>query len=201
MLKLFFDTETTGVPVWKELSESPEQPHLVQLAALLVDTEKRATVQSMDVIIRPDGWVIPEDVSEIHGITHERAMDVGISEELAVQMLMELWGERPRVAHNEPFDARIIRIALKRYSNDDVIDAWKEGERECTARLSSPIVNLPPTPAMVKSGKRWPKTPKLSEAYEFFMGMPLENAHSAMADTMACLQVYDAIRDWNSDAA
>ena len=36
-LALFYDTETTGLPDFKAPSEAQHQPHIVQLAALLVD--------------------------------------------------------------------------------------------------------------------------------------------------------------------
>lgn len=35
---LFFDTETTGLPLFEQPSEDPRQPHIVQLAACLVDS-------------------------------------------------------------------------------------------------------------------------------------------------------------------
>ena len=81
---LFFDTETTGLPLWKEPSEDPRQPHLVELAALLVNPDTREMIAFMDVIIKPNGWTIPVDVSEIHGITTERALAEGIPEEEAL---------------------------------------------------------------------------------------------------------------------
>jgi DNA polymerase-3 subunit epsilon len=114
-LALFYDTETTGLPLFKEPSEHPDQPHIVQLAACLVDLDTSNTIASMDVIIKPDGWVIPDEVSAIHGITTAHALDVGIPEELAVDMLMALWNERTRIGHNESFDARIVRIAQSRF--------------------------------------------------------------------------------------
>ena len=70
---LVFDVETTGLPLWNEPSEDPRQPHLVQLAALLVDDDTRQVISTLDVIVRPDGWLIPEDVAAVHGITTERA--------------------------------------------------------------------------------------------------------------------------------
>lgn len=85
-LALFYDTETTGLPLFKEPSEHPDQPHIVQLAACLVDLDTRKTIASMDVIVKPNGWTIPAEVSAIHGITTEHAMDVGISEAMAIEL-------------------------------------------------------------------------------------------------------------------
>ena len=193
-LALFYDTETTGLPDFKAPSEAPQQPHIVQLAALMVDLDTRETIQSMDVIIRPDGWDIPEEVAAVHGITTEHAADVGIPEGLALGMFMELWTGRPRVAHNQQFDARIIRIGLMRHAEANLADIWKEGPAECTAIMSTPICQIPPTAKMVKTGFNKFKTPNLGEAYRHFTGNELQNAHSAMADVMACRDVYFAIK-------
>lgn len=193
-LKIFFDTETTGLPDFKAPSESAHQPHIVQLAALLVDMDTRETIQSMDVIIRPDGWTIPDDVAAVHGITTEHAAEVGIPENLAVSMFMELWVGRPRIAHNEQFDARILRIALMRHQSEDAADIWKSGPAECTARMATPICQIPPTAKVVKAGFNKFKTPNLGEAYRHFTGKELVNAHSAMADVLACRDVYFEIK-------
>lgn len=193
-LKLFYDTETTGLPDFKAPSESAHQPHIVQLAALLVDMDTRETIQSMDVICRPDGWTIPDEVAAVHGITTEHAAEVGIPEHLAVSMFMELWVGRARVAHNEQFDARIVRIALMRFHSEDAADIWKSGPTECTARLATPICALPPTEKMKAVGRFHHKTPNLGEAYRHFTGKELENAHSAIADVMACRDVFFAIK-------
>lgn len=192
---LFYDTETTGIPLFNEPSEDPRQPHIVQLAACLVDLDTHKTIQSMDVIVRPDGWEIPDDVAAIHGITTEVAKDVGISECLAVEMLLELWRKRTRIGHNEQFDARIIRIALKRYFDDvrdvsginDIIDvfpsdSWKAGQAECTLKLARPYCKLPSN-----------KAPKLTEAYKHFTGEDMPDAHSAMGDVQGCMAVYFSI--------
>lgn len=205
---LFYDTETTGLPLFKEPSEHPGQPHIVQLAACLVDLDTKKEISSMDVIIRPNGWTIPDEVAAIHGITTEHAEAVGIEEKTALDMFMELWAGpgRTRIAHNEQFDARILRIGLKRFFDEPehvlpISDTWKEGKSECTARLATPICQIPPTEKMVKAGFNKFKTANLGEAYRHFMGCDFENAHSAMADVRACMAVYFAIKDMEREMA
>ena len=77
---LFYDTETTGLPDRKAPSDSPGQPHLVQIAAVLVDPETLEVLGRMNRIVAPDDWTISKEVSAIHGITHERALDQVFSE-------------------------------------------------------------------------------------------------------------------------
>ena len=174
---LVFDSETLGIPDWKSPSGGEDQPHIVQLAALLCDEETREVKQSMDVIVRPDGWEIPQDMTDIHGITNEYALEVGIPEKMAVAMFLELWRScRLRVAHSTTFDNRIIRIATKRYFSEEVQVNWKEGDYFCTMINSRKIMG----------GKQ----PTLEEAYQYFTGKTLENAHTAIADTNACMEIY-----------
>ena len=198
---LFFDTETTGLPIWKDPSESPAQPHIVQLAAELVDMETREVIACMDVIIKPDGWVISEEMTAIHGITHEHAMTVGIPEKDAVALLLDMRAKsRLRVAHNRTFDDRIVRIALKRYfdieaaaEDSSVVqpsDAWKEGDAFCTCVSSRKLCALPKN-----------KSPTLQEAHRILVGTDLEGAHNAMNDTRGCKSVYFAIIDAENKSA
>lgn len=200
---LFFDTETTGLPLFKEPSEHPGQPHIVQLGAALVDLDTWKVLATLDVICKPDGWTIPADVAVIHGITTEHALDVGVSESMAVGMLLELWNEskpRTRIAHNTQFDDRIVRIALMRHEDEPLADRWKAGPTECTQLLATPIMNLPPTPKMRAAGFNKPKSANLREAYQFFTGQELKNAHSAMADVRGCMAVYRAIKAGQREA-
>jgi len=191
---VFFDTETTGLPLFNDPSEDPRQPHMVQLAAVMVDLDTKQDLQCIDLIIKPNGWVITPEMTAIHGITQEMAMDLGVSEKIATEALLDLVGTRLRVGHNESFDARILRIAAKRYLTDEIADTWKAGEAECTARLTTKICNLPPTEKMLAAKRNTPKTPNLQEAYTHFFGKPFENAHSALADVMACRDVYFAVK-------
>lgn len=192
---LVFDTETTGLPQYHEPSGGENQPHLVQLAAHVFDVKNATIAQTMDVIIKPGGWVIPEEVTAIHGISTEYAGDTGVSEKLALEMFMDLWRGRTQVAHNVNFDRRIIRIGLKRYFSDLIADEFKAGVYECTGLLAKPIMQMPP------KGRYGYKMPKLAEAYRHFCGKELENAHTAIADVNACLEVYLAIMQIPAEAA
>lgn len=197
MKALFFDTETTGLPLFHEPSEDERQPHLVQLAALLVELETREVLSTIDLTIKPDGWEIPDDVAKIHGITTEIALATGVPEREALDQFLKLWAGQPRVAHNEQFDARIIRIAMMRYP--DVCgwtspDAWKMAPAQCTQRLATPLMKLPPTAKMIAAGFKKPKSANLREAYKHFTREDLVDAHSAIADARACMAVYFAIK-------
>lgn len=195
---LFFDTETTGLPLFEQPSEDPRQPHIVQLAACLVDLDTRDTIASIDVIVRPDGWTIPDETASVHGITTDHAQRFGVSEWMAVGMLLELWNEaepRARIAHNETFDARILRIALMRYADAGLADRWKAAPAKCTAKMATPVMKLPPTERMRAAGRNHFKTPNLGEAYQFFTGMQLAGAHRAMVDVQACMAIFFAMQD------
>lgn len=198
-LLLFFDTETTGLPLWGEPSEDPRQPHIVQLSALLVEEDTRKVVEELDVLVKPEGWTIPDEVVAIHGITTEHALEHGISEAEALRRFLalhELCDER--VAHVENFDQRIIRIALKRYRSDEAADAWKAAPAQCTGKMTALIMQMPL--AKKTPWAKW-KTPKLAEAYLEFIGKPMAGAHSAGADTRACMEIFFAVHDRLAAAA
>ena len=60
-----------------------------------------------------------------------------------------------------------------------------------TMKTSTPILNLPATEAMVKSGRgSWKKSPSLAEAHRHFFGEDFDGAHSAKADAWACARIY-----------
>lgn len=194
-IAIFFDTETTGLPVWNEPSEGENQPHIVELAAKLVDLQSREVIGVIDTIIRPDGWIIPQDVTDIHGITTEHALAVGRPEAEVIAELMTMTRQANfRVAHNQTFDERICRIAIKRFLSEEVAEEWKAGEKQCTGLITKPLMQLPP------KGKYGWKMPKLSEAYEHYTGKKLVDAHRAMSDVDACIEVYFAVLDQQAAA-
>lgn len=188
---LFYDTETTGLPDFKARSADPVQPHLVQLALVVTDDDG-TELSAVSVIIKPDGWVIPANVTAIHGISQDQAMAEGIPEAAAVGMFMVNQGQcAMRVAHNEAFDRRIMRIAMTRAGIErDFIEAVEKRDAFCTCNVSKPIVNLPPTERMLAAGFRGPKPPKLEECIKHFFDEDLPGAHDALIDARAAARIY-----------
>jgi len=193
---LIFDTETTGFPMWSERSNHKDQPHIVQLAAELIQIDTGRILSSMNFICRPAGWVIPLATIDVHGIDNYLANDVGISEGEAVSIMLNMiMDDTLIVAHNAQFDKRIIRIALKRFFSDQDVNRFCDHEFYCTAQKSKPLCKLPPTAKMLASPRfrNSYKQPKLSEAYKHFTGKELVGAHNAMIDVEACRTVFLAL--------
>ena len=195
----FYDAESTGLIEYGKSSDDPTQPDIVQLAAELVDIDTRRTIASFNHLIKPAGWSIPADVEALTSISTERAAMFGLDLRIVLYMFLSLWGMATvhRVGHNEAFDARLIRIAIKRDStfSEGFADQWKAGAAFCTCQKSKPIVNLPATERMLARGLKGPKSPDLGEAYEFFTGEPLKNAHDAAVDVAACKAIYFGLLD------
>ena len=187
---LYFDVETQGLPLFREPSDDPRQPHLVQLAATLVGDSDFEVQHSMNRIIKPDGWTIPEEVAAVHGITTERALDEGVPEKEVLEEFIGLMEKAThRVAFNSTFDARLIRIAMKRFGIGDQ-DAWKRFPDTCVMRMATPVCQIPPTGKMMAAGLKHYKNPNLGEAYQIIMGEPLEGAHDAMVDVEATMKLH-----------
>ena len=188
---LVFDTETTGLPDFKARSAEPSQPHLVQLALVEFDDDG-GEHEAVNVIVKPDGWVISPEITAIHGISHERAMDEGVPEHHAAGLFLVAQARSAlRVAHNESFDRRIMRIAMTRAGFErDVIEATEARRAYCTCNEAKPIVNLPPTDKMMAVGFNGPKPPNLGECMKHFFGEDLLGAHDALNDARACARIY-----------
>ncbi len=196
---LFYDTETTGLPDFKSSSDAAHQPHIVQFAAILVDPTTRIERAAIDLIACPDGWEIPAEIAAIHGITQDIANRTGIDERIIADMFADLRGvAEVEVAHNLPFDRRIMRIAMLRHlgmTREQIEANESDIEQVCTMRLATPIVNLPPTDKMLAAGFTKPKSPKLSECIRHFFDEDLDGAHNALNDVRACARLYFHMHD------
>ena len=197
-IAFFYDTETTGLPDFGGPSSAVHQPHVVQIAAVAIDLETRKVLTELNRIVRPDGWTIPAEIAAIHGISTERAAAEGSPEEEVMEEFMTLWNSNLRIAHNEAFDARIVRIALARFA-PGLMDSWANGKAFCTMQKATPLVKAPPTARMLKAGRTGYKSPSLTETYKHFFGKTFDGAHDALVDVKACVEVYWKLRHDSPD--
>ena len=120
-LVTFYDTETTGLlPKYFKMSNIEKLPYMVQLGAILVDTDKDfEELGQIDVLVKPDGFEIPEDSTAIHGIKHDYAVKYGDPlEEVVKSFDAFATSSVGFVAHNIDYDSKIMALSYARAGLD-----------------------------------------------------------------------------------
>lgn len=179
---LFFDTETTGLPRdWKApVTDLNNWPRLVQLAYLHYDNNGNK-ISEGDFIIKPNGFTIPRDASNIHGITNEKAMAEGVDLQNVLGNFHNMINTtQVLVAHNMSFDEKIMGSELLRNGFQNTIP---QKQKICTMESTTYFCNIPGF-----YGK--PKWPKLSELHTKLFGYDFEEAHNAMIDINATAKCF-----------
>jgi DNA polymerase-3 subunit epsilon len=178
---LFFDTETTGLPKnWKApVTDLDNWPRLVQLAYLVYDYDGNL-IHSCNQIIRPEGFTIPLESSNVHGITTEIAYQRGsyISDVLELFQI-HLTRAKLLVAHNMAFDEKIIGSELLRKGLPNVIE---QKDKICTMLETIELCKI-----QGPYGYKWPK---LEELHRHLFNVDFEGAHDAMADIEATAKCF-----------
>jgi len=170
---LFFDTETTGLPRnWKApVTDLNNWPRLVQLAYLLYD-QSGNKISEGNFIIKPEGFKIPADVSRIHGITHEKAVNEGVLLLNVLQDFQSFINDAGiLVAHNMSFDEKIIGAEFLRAGMPNSIDTKR---KLCTMQSTTNFCKI--------DGPYGYKWPKLVELHYKLFGTGFEEAHNAAVD-------------------
>ncbi len=188
MTLLFFDTETTGFTLRGQPPSHVRQPHVVQLAAILTNSDGKP-LRKMNVIVKPEGYdEIPSQVSRVHGISTERAHKEGIDRKKAFDAFMTLKSVAAKIiAHNFEFDELVMKAMAHRCESK-----WYPGSFDCTMKMCRSILKIPPTARMKSAGMLMYKSPNLGECYRFFFRKEFKGAHDAMNDVKACASVYFA---------
>ena len=187
---LFYDVETNGLPDYRSPIQAKHQPHIVQMGAILTDSEFNE-LERLDVIVKPNGWTIPKQVSDIHGITEERAMREGIPEHEMLYRFAEMVEKATeRIAFNDKFDALLVSILIERFGYNEMQARWQKFPVTCAMEIARPKCNIPPTDKMRAAGYTGPKNPKLEEAVKILMGETMEGAHAAIVDVEYTVRLY-----------
>ncbi len=177
MRVLIFDTETTGLPRSRTSAEAGPNnwPHIVSISWIVLDTHSNTELTRHSYIIKPNGWTIPQESVDIHGITTEQANLVG-------KNLFDVMGEfitescDAWLAHNLEFDFGVVLNAV--LWDLKLRFPYIPQKKFCSMLLTKDICKIP--------GKfRGYKPPKLKELYYHAFGkVPEErNLHNSMYDT------------------
>lgn len=185
-MNLFFDTETTGLPKSYKapVSDLNNWPRLVQLSWAWFDNDGNAW-DRYDYIIKPVGFVVPEESTRIHRITHDQALTEGHD---LLTVLMEFNNHIKRaqavVGHNIDFDDKIIGSEMFRNKLPNALEA---AHKICTMKSSADICRI----SNGRGGYKWPN---LAELHRFLFGHDFAEAHNAMVDVLACARCFYDIR-------
>lgn len=184
-MNLLFDTETSGKAEFNLTPDDLRQPHLVQLACILADDDAKIHAE-VSLIIEPNGWMISEEVSLIHGISHIRAEASGVPRRIALSVFNMLVKKAKRVAaHNLDFDELVMRSQFSREKEHCRI---RDVERICTMKIATPVCKIPSQ--FPKRGRDPYKWPTLTETHQFLFNKGFDGAHDALVDTRALYRVF-----------
>jgi DNA polymerase-3 subunit alpha len=181
---LIFDTETTGLPrdYNAPITDAANWPRMVQLAWQLHDNRGKL-ISHNSIIIKPQGFTIPFNASQIHGITTERALSEGRDlAEVLLQFSSVINETIYLCGHNIDFDIKVVGAEFLRagmtdhFASKPRIDTKND---ETTGFCAIPGG---------KGGKfKWPT---LSELYIKLFNEKFEEAHNAAFDVQATSRVF-----------
>jgi DNA polymerase-3 subunit alpha len=180
---LIFDTETTGLPHNKTapVEDLDNWPRLVQLAWQLHDKKGNLLSQG-NHIVKPVGFTIPFNAQKIHGISTDRALEVGEDLDFVLaEFTKDLVKAKVLVGHNIEFDNKIIGAEYLRTAQENFLAQFPNID---TAEETKQFTQLPGGP-----GGRL-KSPKLIELYEKLFGTSFGDAHDAAYDVDATAKAF-----------
>lgn len=178
---LFFDTETTGLPknYNAPTSDLNNWPRLVQISWLEYDINQKI-INERNFIIKPNGFVIPNDSIRIHGITNEKALKEGVELSVALRKFSDYARHaKTIIGHNLEYDenivgAEFIRSGIKNTLNGKTkICTMKSSTNYCAIRNSYGF-----------------KYPTLDELHKKLFNTNFEGAHNSLNDVRATAKCF-----------
>lgn len=183
---LVFDTETTGLPknYKAPISDLDNWPRLVQLSWAWFDAAGKAW-DRYDYIIRPDGFIIPEEATKIHRISQAQAVAEGKDlKEVLLEFAEHIARAEALVGHNIDFDDKIISSEFYR---NQIPNELAEVKKICTMKAGADICRI----SDGHGGYKWPN---LSELHRHLFNRDFTEAHNAMVDVLACARCFFELR-------
>ncbi|MEH0154420.1 3'-5' exonuclease [Limibacter armeniacum] len=178
---LFFDTETTGLPLnWKApMTDLDNWPRIIQLAYASYDEGGNLLKKRVE-LIKPDGWIMPTgDFWIENGFSQEQSEELGLPILEVLQDFITQVEQNPYlIAHNMSYDYNVAGAELIRAK----LFAKKKPVKICTKDESTDFCKL--------EGPYGYKWPKLEELHHILFEEGFDNAHDALADVEACARCF-----------
>ncbi|MDG1571139.1 DNA polymerase III subunit alpha [Robiginitalea sp. M366] len=181
---LIFDTETTGLPKrWDApVSDTDNWPRCVQIAWQLHGPDG-ALLEQYDALVQPEGFNIPYDAEQIHGISTELAAQQGLPLNDVLEAFREAMSRTTYlVGQNVGFDINIMGAEFLRAGRENPLESMPVLDT-CTEDTAE-LCRLPGG----RGGKF--KLPTLTELHQHLFGEPFEEAHNATADVEATARCF-----------
>ncbi|MEH6682311.1 MAG: DNA polymerase III subunit alpha [Sediminicola sp.] len=181
---LIFDTETTGLPKrWDApITDTDNWPRCIQIAWQLHDSMGRL-MEHQDYLVRPDGFNIPYDAEQIHGISTELAQEKGVPlSEVLEKFNIALSKTKFVVGQNVGFDLNIMGAEFHRLQVENPLQKLPVLDT-CTEETAL-LCQIPGG----RGGKF--KLPTLTELHQHLFGEPFGEAHNATADVEATTRCF-----------
>jgi DNA polymerase-3 subunit alpha len=181
---LIFDTETTGLPKrWNApITDTNNWPRCIQIAWQLHD-ESGNLIEHQDYLVQPEGFNIPYDAENIHGISTELAQEQGIPLAEVLEKFNEALNKTKFiVGQNIKFDLNIMGCEFVRENIANQLQGLPALDT-CTEHTAS-LCKLP--------GGRYGKfkLPTLTELHQYLFNKPFNEAHNATADVEATTRCF-----------
>lgn len=177
-MSLIFDTETCGLyrnvgynkyPDTRDL-KAYDPARIVQISWVVAGFRSTRKLRINDYIIKPTDFQVGS--TNIHGITHERAVKQGL---LFKQVMTFFYEDLKKVTkligHNVQFDLHVLTSELYRHGLFDIIMEIEKKQIICTMTLCTSV-------------EKREKPCRQGELYEVLFQKPMPNAHNSKWDVI-----------------
>jgi len=186
MKSIFFDTETTGLPLHKNSSiyNTKEWPYIIQLSYIVYDEDTNKVIANVnDYILIDDSIEITKESFKTHNISRYFLKENGILMKDAINKFKKhMIDSRIIIGHNVSFDKRMLIVECIR--NNIHLNLK---ETFCTMKNSSEICKIE---AINENGEKYYKYPKLQELHNYLFNTNVKNLHNASIDILVCMRCY-----------
>jgi DNA polymerase III epsilon subunit-like protein len=168
---LFLDCETTSIHA------NVYPPRLVSLSWALT-TFEGVLIDANDLLIKPKGFVIDDDATRIHGISNDKACELGVLLDDA-RGIFEIGVDHNKIAavvgHNLAFDIDV----LKGEKFGEIVQLQGCCDFFCTMKNATKLLK--------EFESKWPR---LDELFYFYFNRNPQTSHNSLQDVHSTMLIY-----------